>query len=229
MPSYELAQMQLSRLGQEKLLGIRHVVAGSFAGLCGSLVKVPVDVVKKRLQAGMYPHVGAAVTSIASEGRGLVGGFRQFYTGWRSSIIYDVPYSAIQFTVLENVKQCVRRLKKSELMGVDHVLVGALTGMITSVITEPLDVIKTRLMTQRMKGIRPGITMYHGWLHCMRTIVREEGSLALWKGTLPRLVWVGASSAIWYGTYQAVRHSMSQRKQQGASNERDDSYTQGVK
>ncbi|KAI0565201.1 Mitochondrial carrier [Gracilaria domingensis] len=229
MPSYELAQMQLSRFGQDKLLGIRHVVAGSFAGLCGSLVKVPVDVVKKRLQAGMYPHVGAAVTSIASEGIGFAGGFRQFYTGWRSSIIYDVPYSAIQFTVLENVKQCVRRLKRSELAGVDHVIVGALTGMITSVITEPLDVIKTRLMTQRVKGVRPGLTMYRGWLHCMKTIVHEEGPLALWKGTLPRLVWVGASSAIWYGTYQAVRQNMNQKRQMARNDEEGGSISRGVK
>lgn len=138
MPSYELAQMQLSRLGRERLIGLRHVVAGSLAGLCGSLVKVPVDVVKKRLQAGIYPNLGAAVTSIAAEGVGFAGGVRQFYTGWRSSIIYDVPYSAVQFTVLENVKVCVKRLKKSELVGIDNVLVGALTGMITSVITEPV-------------------------------------------------------------------------------------------
>lgn len=42
----------------------------------------------------------------------------------------------------------------------------------------------------------------------MSSIVSEEGLVALWKGTLPRLVWVGASSAIWYGTYQAVRHTL---------------------
>lgn len=69
--------------------------------------------------------------------------------------------------------------------------------------------IKTRLMTQRGKA---GVTMYNGWLHCMQTIIREEGALALWKGTLPRLVWVGASSAIWYGTYQAARQGMSARR-----------------
>lgn len=68
-------------------------------------------------------------------------------------------------------------------------------------------------MTQRAGGRLPAITVYRGWLHCMTTIVREEGFTALWKGTVPRLVWVGASSAIWYGTYQAVRQGLSRPKE----------------
>lgn len=75
-----------------------------------------------------------------------------------------------------------------------------------------LDVIKTRMMTQKLRGAQHGITLYNGWVHCMKTIIQEEGVVALWKGTLPRLVWVGASSAIWYGTYQATRQSMAARR-----------------
>lgn len=68
------------------------------------------------------------------------------------------------------------------------------------------------MMTQRVRGVQHGTTIYNGWLHCMKTIIREEGPIALWKGTVPRLVWVGASSAIWYGTYQAVRQGISTRR-----------------
>eukprot|EP00177_Eucheuma_denticulatum_P000709 GFKZ01001275.1.p1 GENE.GFKZ01001275.1~~GFKZ01001275.1.p1 ORF type:complete len:231 (-),score=31.73 GFKZ01001275.1:358-1050(-) len=218
MPSYELAQMQIgARVGANQLLGLRHVVAGSFAGLCGSLVKVPVDVVKKRLQAGIYPNIAVAVKSIAAEERTTMpfGKVRRFYTGWRSSIFYDIPYNAVQFTVLENVKRVVKEATGRETLGrLDNVVVGALTGMITSVITEPLDVIKTRMMTQKLRNMQQGMTLYNGWLHCMKTIIREEGPVALWKGTIPRLVWVGASSAIWYGTYQAARQTISSRRSQ---------------
>lgn len=141
MPSYELAQMQLGiRLGSKELMGFRHVIAGSIAGLCGSFVKVPMDVIKKRLQAGLYPNVSVAVTSIASEGTGrfLFSPALRFYAGWRSSIIYDVPYNAVQFTVLENVKRALEKARGRELGNFDNVLVGALTGMITSVVTEPV-------------------------------------------------------------------------------------------
>lgn len=141
MPSYEFAQYQLgNRLGSKQLLGFRHIIAGSIAGFCGSIVKVPMDVVKKRLQAGLYPNISVALTSIANEGgrRFAFSPVLQFYSGWRSSIIYDVPYNAVQFTVLENVKRELRRTKGRELGRLDNVLVGAITGMITSVITEPV-------------------------------------------------------------------------------------------
>eukprot|EP00177_Eucheuma_denticulatum_P002716 GFKZ01004885.1.p1 GENE.GFKZ01004885.1~~GFKZ01004885.1.p1 ORF type:complete len:238 (-),score=24.59 GFKZ01004885.1:458-1171(-) len=153
MPSYELAQMQIgARVGANQLLGLRHVVAGSFAGLCGSLVKVPVDVVKKRLQAGIYPNIAVAVKSIAAEERTTMpfGKVRRFYTGWRSSIFYDIPYNAVQFTVLENVKRVVKEATGRETLGrLDNVVVGALTGMITSVITEPVSLINRRRHLRR--------------------------------------------------------------------------------
>lgn len=153
MPSYEFAQQTLTNYyGDKELLGIRHVLAGSIAGLCGSFVKVPVDVVKKRLQAGMYPNILIAISSIASDG---IGGshnkpwssMRMFYSGWRSSILYDIPFNAVQFTVLENVKRCMRRYRRNEtFLQSDHVVVGALTGLITSVITEPVCTTKKTLI-----------------------------------------------------------------------------------
>lgn len=270
MPSYEMAQLQLSTyLGSKELFGFRHVLAGSFAGLCGSLVKVPVDVVKKRVQAGIYPNVLAAILAIMNEGGtkysqnallnfgNRAAGVKYFYAGWRSSILYDIPYNSVQFLILENVKRTVSSLKGEgkQLSRSDNVIVGALTGMITSLITEPvssakgrndftknklyptfiysftnlflllssicpilcfqLDVVKTRMMTQKSQALsQQGMQIYRGWLHCMTTMVKEEGVLSLWKGTLPRLVWVGASSAIWYGTYQAVKQSISSKRVQ---------------
>ena len=42
----------------------------------------------------------------------------------------------------------------------------------------PADVIKTRLQV----AARAGQTTYNGVWHCFRTIIKEEGGLALWKG-----------------------------------------------
>ena len=75
--------------------------------------------------------------------------------------------------------------------------------------------VKTRLMTQRVQGVEKyGVTVYRGWLHCISTMIKEEGVLSLWKGTLPRLIWVGASSAIWYGTYMCVKQAISTQRMQ---------------
>lgn len=152
MPSYEVAQQQLSRgFSAKELFGLRHVLAGSIAGLCGSLVKVPVDVVKKRVQAGLYPNVFVAMLSILNEGHRhhasnlyssisqRVLGVRFFYAGWRSSVFYEVPYNAVQFLVLENVKRIGRFIRRGEEFSRrDNVTIGALTGMVTSLLTEPV-------------------------------------------------------------------------------------------
>lgn len=66
-------------------------------------------------------------------------------------------------------------------------------------------------MTQNVNVQNTGLTVYRGWLHCLATIIKEEGIISLWKGTLPRLIWVGTSSALWYGTYQTARQAIANR------------------
>lgn len=61
----------------------------------------------------------------------------------------------------------------------DHLLVvvsaGAGAGMVTAICTTPLDVLKTRLMTQGAKKT------YTGPFDCLSRILKEEGASALFK------------------------------------------------
>lgn len=56
------------------------------------------------------------------------------------------------------------------------------TGM---VLTNPFDIVKTRLMAQDKAG---GVLKYNGLFSSMATIVKEEGFMTLYKGLLPRLM-----------------------------------------
>ena len=53
--------------------------------------------------------------------------------------------------------------------------------MCAAIVTEPLDVVRTRLMTQ---GKNPHF-QYEGLLHGLQTAARREGLYSLWKGLLP--------------------------------------------
>jgi hypothetical protein len=53
---------------------------------------------------------------------------------------------------------------------------------IAQVLTMPLDVVKTRLMTQSSTG------QYKGLLDCLLTIAKDEGLLALFRGIGPRFL-----------------------------------------
>lgn len=150
MPSYEASQFLLGRvLGSRDLAGARHLIAGAAAGLAGSVVKVPVDVVKKRVQAGLHSDVFSACRAITVDAISkanpripqFVTATRAFYVGWAGAMVYGVPYNAIQFLVLEKVRAIVRRTRATQghaLVPAENVVVGALTGMLTSVLTEPV-------------------------------------------------------------------------------------------
>ena len=53
--------------------------------------------------------------------------------------------------------------------------VGAIAGAATGVATTPLDVIKTRLMTQGNKGT------YKGVIDCAQKVAQQEGTAAFFK------------------------------------------------
>ncbi|XP_039320119.1 solute carrier family 25 member 43 [Saimiri boliviensis] len=57
------------------------------------------------------------------------------------------------------------------------IMAGSLAGMVSTVVTYPTDLIKTRLIVQNM--LEPS---YRGLLHAFSTIYQQEGFLALYRG-----------------------------------------------
>ena len=62
---------------------------------------------------------------------------------------------------------------------------GPLAGVVAGTVTNPADLIKTRLQVRRAN---PGVFAYAGPLDCARQLVRNEGWLALFDGTIARCV-----------------------------------------
>jgi solute carrier family 25 oxoglutarate transporter 11 len=56
---------------------------------------------------------------------------------------------------------------------------------VASLTSNPVDVLKTRLMSMRPDAA--GSMPYTGMYDCLLKMVRNEGVLALWKGTGPTL------------------------------------------
>ena len=80
-------------------------------------------------------------------------GVRGLYAGFGATLLHDVTYAAIQFALLEQL-----RLLANELVGgrplttVEDGSVGFTVGLVSATITEPLDLVRTRIMTQRRSG-----------------------------------------------------------------------------
>jgi hypothetical protein len=54
--------------------------------------------------------------------------------------------------------------------------------LLLSLVTMPLDVVKTRLMTQSGTG------QYKGLFHCLLRVAKDEGLPALFRGVVPRVI-----------------------------------------
>jgi len=143
-----------------------YFVAGALGELASSSVYVPFEVVKSRLQMGANPNLSSGgwiknQTNYAStfqafsliwQGEGLRG----LYSGWRANIVLDCCFSGLQFLLYELLKRRMQRERArlgaaeadAELPLGPTFLIGALAGGVAAVITNPLEVVVTRLMVQ---------------------------------------------------------------------------------
>ncbi|KAG5981505.1 hypothetical protein E4U55_002882 [Claviceps digitariae] len=152
--SYEWSKRLLIDHGLQQHLS--YLSAGFIGDLAASIVYVPSEVLKTRLQLqGRYnnPHfksgynyrgtIDAARTIIRTEGAAAL------FHGYKATLYRDMPFSALQFMFWEQFHTWARVYKQSNDIGVPfQLLTGAAAGGLAGVLTCPLDVVKTRLQTQ---------------------------------------------------------------------------------
>ncbi|RYP39464.1 hypothetical protein DL767_002198 [Monosporascus sp. MG133] len=135
---------------------VSYLTAGFLGDLAASVVYVPSEVLKTRLQLqgrhnnpffkSGYNYRGtfdAARTIIRTEG------FSELFSGYKATLYRDLPFSALQFMFYEQFHHWAQQWKQSRDIGVPlELLTGAAGGGLAGVLTCPLDVVKTRLQTQ---------------------------------------------------------------------------------
>lgn len=170
------------------------LVAGAGAGAAASIVRVPTEVVKQRMQAGHFAKAAAAVRSILAA-EGAAG----LFAGYGSFLLRDLPFDAIEFVAYEQLKKAAENATGRELRAAEVSAVGAAAGAVTGVVTTPLDVLKTRLMTQGAGG------KYKGVVDCARRIAAEEGVRTLFAGWQPRVLWIGLGGCVFFSALEAAK------------------------
>lgn len=93
-------------------------------------------------------------------------------------------------------------------------MAGAGAGCISSVVTCPLDVVKTRLQYQgvlmdKHAGKATGFTPYRGTWNTLSRIFTEEGTRGLYRGLGPMLMGYLPTWAIYFSTYEALKTELA--------------------
>lgn len=142
------------------MIGLLHskalTLTGFLADLAASVLYVPSEVLKTRLQLqGRYNNPfffsGYNYRSTWDAARTIARteGVPALYSGYKATIVRDLPFSAIQFALYEQFRRfALDATKSSDLSLGLEVLTAVSAGGIAGVATCPLDVVKTRIQTQ---------------------------------------------------------------------------------
>lgn len=85
-------------------------VAGAAAAVGSSFVKVPLAVCIRSVQAGVYPNVFQAASSITA-----AAGVRGLFTGFLPTLLEDVPDMAVKFAAYETLRHTYVRLTDKQV------------------------------------------------------------------------------------------------------------------
>lgn len=205
---YEPVKKKLLEILPDNYNAIAHLLAGTAGGATASLVRVPTEVVKQRMQTGQFANAPDAVRCIVAK-----EGARGLYAGYGSFLLRDLPFDAIQFCIYEQLRIGYKLVAKRDLYDPENALIGAFAGAVTGAITTPLDVIKTRLMVQGTSK------QYKGVFDCVQKIVQEEGASTLTKGIGPRVLWIGIGGSIFFGVLERTKKILLDRRHENKSSE----------
>lgn len=164
----------------------------SACGAAGScLVSVPQEVLKQRLITGVYSNFREAATTIWRT-EGILG----FYSAWKPTVSRNVPFVITTFTfrdILRNQLKAMRQHSNkqksdvsTDLGTLDNLGVGIMSALVAGFVTQPIDVIKTRMMTQASSKAIP----YSSALDCAMTVLKTEGWQKLYSGIGQRSIYM---------------------------------------
>ncbi|KAL1211150.1 putative S-adenosylmethionine carrier 2 [Cardamine amara subsp. amara] len=175
-------------------------IASFCSTLLGTAVRIPCEVLKQRLQAGMFNNVGEAIVGTWKQ-----DGPRGFFRGTGATLCREVPLYVVGMGLYAESKKMVAQVLGRELEAWETIAVGAVSGGIAAVVTTPFDVMKTRMMTAT-----PGRPISMSMVAI--SILRHEGPLGLFKGAVPRFFWVAPLGAMNFAGYELAKKAMQKNE-----------------
>lgn len=170
--------------------------------LC-SIVSTPQMVLHDRCMAGIYPSLGAGVREVLRT-QGPAG----FYSGWVPSIVEKIPSYGLTWMFFKQLQEAWTRVVGRRPDNRDNFLIGALAAGGSVTVMMPMDIVKTRLVTQ-IKG-SPGA--YAGIADCFRRVAAEEGLRTFYAGLRPRLVSVVPMIGLQFGIYEVMKNAIGRHQ-----------------
>ncbi|KAK8474307.1 hypothetical protein V6N13_145315 [Hibiscus sabdariffa] len=185
----------------------RKITAGLIAGGIGAAVGNPADVAMVRMQADgrlpvsqrrNYTSVVDAITRMSKQ-----EGVTSLWRGSSLTVNRAMLVTASQLASYDQIKETILGNGWMRDGLGTHVAASFSAGFVAAVASNPVDVIKTRVMNMKVEaGQKPP---YAGALDCAMKTVKAEGPMALYKGFIPTISRQGPFTVVLFVTLEQVR------------------------
>ncbi|XP_044234606.1 mitochondrial dicarboxylate carrier isoform X2 [Ursus arctos] len=177
---YETVRDHVTKGSQGPLPFYKKVLLGSISGCIGGFVGTPADMVNVRMQNDMklpphqrrnYAHAVDGLYRVARE-----EGLKKLFSGASMASSRGMLVTVGQLSCYDQAKQLVLSTGYLSDGVLTHFVASFIAGGCATILCQPLDVLKTRLMNSKGE--------YQGVLHCA-VETAKLGPLAFYKGLVP--------------------------------------------
>ncbi|KAJ5107017.1 S-adenosylmethionine mitochondrial carrier protein [Penicillium angulare] len=151
-------------------------------------------------------------TSIPKRGYSQV--FRELYRGAGITIAREIPFTVIQFTMWESMKEAYGKRYLKPISGAVSVSETQIPASTSAMFGSVAGAISAGLTTPRALCLLGGGEV--GAPVRIREIVSgiaQEGMGAFWRGIGPRVAWIGIGGSVFLGSYQWAWNSLERRRE----------------
>ncbi|KAI3642431.1 hypothetical protein MP228_011986 [Amoeboaphelidium protococcarum] len=186
---------------------VKNLLAGALSGCITAIVTCPLDVLKTRLQNQgalrdtQYSGIIPSLRLIWRE-----EGVRGLYRGLSPTILGYLPTWTVYFWSYDRYKLYIAKyLQASAQDSRVHILGAILAGTTSNIVTNPLWLVKTRMMTfHQYKQLNGDSQYYRNTFDAFRQIYVTDGLLGFYRGLVPSLFGV-AHVAVQFPLYERLK------------------------
>lgn len=185
-----------------------QTVAGAASGALTKTATAPLERIKiifqvqgmkgKDLVAPKYTGIMQTIRLVSKEEGALA-----LWKGNGANVLRVIPVYGLKFAFNDTFKAIVAGPQKKRLTTSELLWVGTLAGLVQTVLTYPLEVVRTRLSL----GAEQGGVRYNGIVDCIRQMVRSEGLSSMGKGMLPTIISGAPYTGIQMTTYELMQRA----------------------
>ncbi|XP_073031104.1 adenine nucleotide transporter BT1, chloroplastic/mitochondrial-like [Primulina eburnea] len=174
---------------------LRRLLSGGIAGAISRTAVAPLETIRTHLMVGSSGHSTSEVFHNIMQADGWTGLFKGNFI----NVIRVAPSKAIELLVYDTVNKNLssRPGEQFKLPVPPSLVAGACAGVSSTLVTYPLELVKTRLTIQR--------EVYNGLLDAFVKILQEGGPGELYRGLVPSVIGVIPYAAANYCAYDTLR------------------------